>query len=58
VAPSFRILYNVGLSQAALGDSLAAVDAFSTCLRDGGERIPAQLRAQVVRHKLIAKHRL
>ena len=47
LAPSFRILYNVGLSHAALGNSLAAVEAFSTYLREGGERIAAPRRAQV-----------
>jgi hypothetical protein len=47
LAPSFRILYNVGLSQAALGDASAAVAAFTGYLREGGERIPAPRRAQV-----------
>ena len=47
LAPSFRILYNVGLSHAALGDALAAVDAFAAYLDQGGDRIPAPRRAQV-----------
>lgn len=47
LSPSFRLLYNVGLCQVALGDSLAAVDAFSGYLREGGERVPAERRAQV-----------
>lgn len=47
LSPSFRILYNVGLCQAALGDSVAAVEAFSGYLREGGERIASARRAQV-----------
>lgn len=47
LAPSFRIQYNVGLCQVALGDSLAAVDAFSAYLREGGEKLPPDRRAQV-----------
>lgn len=47
LSPSFRILYNVGLCQVALGDALAAVEAFSGYLREGGERIAAARRAQV-----------
>ncbi|HEX2874705.1 MAG TPA: hypothetical protein VHP33_25815 [Polyangiaceae bacterium] len=47
LAPAFRILYNIGLCQAALGDSLAAVEAFSGYLRQGGARIEPPRRAQV-----------
>jgi hypothetical protein len=47
LAPSFRILYNVGLCEAALGDVRAAIDAFVGYLRDGGEQIPAARREQV-----------
>ena len=47
LSPSFRILYNMGLSDVALGDALGAVEAFSNYLREGGERIPAQRRASV-----------
>lgn len=47
LAPSFRIRYNIGLSHAALGDSLAAVDAFSAYLREGGDKLPPERRAQV-----------
>lgn len=47
LAPAFRILYNIGLCQAALGDSLAAVEAFSGYLRQGGARIDSPRRAQV-----------
>lgn len=47
LAPSFRIQYNIGLSQVALGDPAAAVDAFDIYLREGGERIPEQRRKQV-----------
>jgi hypothetical protein len=47
LAPAFRILYNLGLCHAALGDSLAAVEAFSGYLRQGGARIDSPRRAQV-----------
>ena len=47
LAPAFRILYNIGLCQAALGDSLAAVEAFSGYLRQGGARIESPRRAQI-----------
>lgn len=47
LAPSFRILYNIGLSSVALGDSRSAVEAFAGYLRDGGERIPESRRQQV-----------
>jgi hypothetical protein len=47
LAPSFRIQYNIGLSQVALGDPAAAVDAFDIYLREGGDRIPEQRRKQV-----------
>jgi len=47
LSPSFRILYNVGLCQVALADAAAAVEAFSSYLREGGERIAAARRAQV-----------
>jgi tetratricopeptide (TPR) repeat protein len=47
LSPSFRIQYNIGLSQVALGDAAGAVEAFGLYLREGGERIPAPRRAQV-----------
>ena len=47
LAPSFRILYNIGLSEAALGDSQAAVEAFSSYLHEGGERVAADRQKQV-----------
>jgi hypothetical protein len=47
LAPAFRILYNMGLCHAALGDSLAAVEAFSGYLRQGGARVESPRRAQV-----------
>lgn len=46
-APTFRILYNIGLCHAALGDTLAAVDAFSAYLREAGDKLPADRRSQV-----------
>jgi len=47
LAPAFRIQYNIGLSQAALGDALGAVAAFSRYLREGGAKIDSARRAQV-----------
>jgi hypothetical protein len=47
LAPSFRIQYNIGLCYAALGDAAAAVEAFSSYLHGGAERIPAPRRQQV-----------
>jgi hypothetical protein len=47
LAPSFRIQYNVGLSQVALGDPAAAVEAFGIYLKEGGDRIPEPRRKQV-----------
>lgn len=47
LAPSFRIQYNIGLSQVALGDAAAAVDAFEIYLREGAERISEQRKKQV-----------
>ncbi len=47
LAPSFRILYNIGLCQAALGQSLAAVDALSDYLQQGADKVPAERRARV-----------
>jgi hypothetical protein len=47
LAPSFRILYNVGLSSVALGDASGAIDAFAAYLREGGDKIPEARRTQV-----------
>lgn len=47
LAPTFRIQYNIGLSEVALGNAAAAVEAFGVYLREGGDRIPAARRAQV-----------
>jgi tetratricopeptide (TPR) repeat protein len=46
-APSFRILYNIGLCHAALGDAPTAVDAFSNYLSQGGDKLPPARRVQV-----------
>src|SRR5262245_60370570 len=47
LAPSFRILYHVGLSCVALADARGAIEAFGAYLREGGERIPEARRTQV-----------
>jgi hypothetical protein len=47
LSPSFRILYNIGLTQAALGNAPAAVAAYSQYLHDGGTEVPAARRQSV-----------
>jgi hypothetical protein len=47
LAPSFRILVNVGLALVALADPSSAVEAFTQYLQDGAEKIPAERRQQV-----------
>src|SRR5262245_19134326 len=47
ISPQFAVLYNIAQCQVALGHPLAAIDALSLYLRDGGDRIPA-LRLQQV----------
>lgn len=38
--PSYKLLYNIGLTQMARGDAAHALDAFEQYLREGGEEIP------------------
>ncbi len=38
--PSYKILYNIGLSEVALDDSAHALDAFEGYLREGAGKIP------------------
>ena len=47
LSPSFRILYNIGLTQVALGNAPAAAEAFSQYLHDGGTQVPAPRRQSV-----------
>ncbi len=47
LAPSFRILYNVGLTHVALGDPSSAVEAFDQYLKQGGDKVPAARRNEV-----------
>lgn len=46
-SPHFAVLYNVGQAQIALGRPLEAIEALSTYLRDGGEKVPLSRREQV-----------
>ncbi|HVJ14180.1 MAG TPA: hypothetical protein VM686_02010 [Polyangiaceae bacterium] len=47
LAPSFRIFYNIGLVNVALGDAAAAIQAFQRYLREGADKVPAARREQV-----------
>ena len=49
LAPSYRIFYNIGQVNVALGDSAAALTAFQRYLREGAARVPAARREQVER---------
>ena len=46
-SPHFAVLYNIGQAQIALGRPLAAIEALSTYLRDGAEKVPLSRREQV-----------
>jgi len=48
---AFKILYNVGQVNAALGDAVAAVDAYEKYLAQGGNAIPSE-RKQAVQAEL------
>ena len=47
LSPSFRILYNIGLTQVALGNAPAAAEAFLQYLHDGGTQVPQARRHSV-----------
>ncbi|MFI5300493.1 MAG: hypothetical protein ACHREM_20595 [Polyangiales bacterium] len=49
LAPSFKILYDLGLAYARGHDPAAALRTFVRYLRDGGEAVPADRRASVER---------
>ncbi len=49
LAPSFRIFYNIGLVNVALGDAAAALSAFQRYLREGQARVPVERREEVER---------
>jgi tetratricopeptide (TPR) repeat protein len=47
LSPAFKLLYNVGLVDVALGRSVEAVDAFDRYLKQGASAIPADRRREV-----------
>ncbi|HET9955745.1 MAG TPA: PEGA domain-containing protein [Polyangiaceae bacterium] len=47
LAPSFRILYNIGLVNTELNDYAAALSAFERYLADGGPNVPPERQAEV-----------
>jgi tetratricopeptide (TPR) repeat protein len=47
LSPAFKLLYNIGLVNAALGRSVEAVDAFEKYLKQGASAIPAERRREV-----------
>jgi hypothetical protein len=47
ISPSFRVLYNIGQVDVALGRSVEAVEAYEKFLNDGGTRIPAERQKEV-----------
>jgi tetratricopeptide (TPR) repeat protein len=46
-SPHFAVLYNIGQAQIALGRPLAAIEALTTYLRDGADKVPLSRREQV-----------
>ena len=49
ISPQFAVLYNIGQAHLALGHTPEAIEALTHYLRDGGERILPERRAQVER---------
>src|SRR5437667_2669164 len=49
ISPQFAVLYNIGQAHIALGHTPEAIEALTHYLRDGGERILPERRAQVER---------
>src|ERR1035438_9412102 len=47
LSPAFKLLYNIGLVDVALGRSVDAVDAFDRYLKQGASAIPADRRREV-----------
>jgi tetratricopeptide (TPR) repeat protein len=46
-SPHYAVLYNIGQAQIALGRPLEAIEALSTYLRDGADKVPLSRREQV-----------
>jgi hypothetical protein len=49
ISPQFAVLYNIGQAHVALGHTALAIDALTRYLRDGGDRVSPERRAQVER---------
>ena len=49
VAPSFRVLYNIGQAHLALRHYIDALQAFERYLEEGGDAVPAERREALVR---------
>ena len=47
LSPAYKVLYNIGQVNVALGDAVAAVDAYEKYLEQGGNEIPASRRQAV-----------
>src|ERR1022692_9795 len=47
LSPAFKLLYNIGLVDVALGRSVEAVDAFDRYLKQGASAIPVDRRREV-----------
>jgi tetratricopeptide (TPR) repeat protein len=47
LSPAFKLLYNIGLVDVALGRSVEAVEAFDRYLKQGASAIPADRRREV-----------
>jgi tetratricopeptide (TPR) repeat protein len=47
LSPAFKLLYNIGQVDAALGRSVEAVDAFDRYLKQGAAAVPEQRRREV-----------
>ncbi len=50
LAPSYRILYNLGLVHRQLNDYAAALKAFQAYLAEGGKKVDAKRRVEVEKH--------
>lgn len=50
LAPSFKILYNLGLIHRQLNDHAASLDAFTQYLAEGGKKIDPKRHAEVEKH--------
>ena len=47
ISPSYKVLYNIGQVDVALGRSVEAIDAYEKFLKDGGAGIPSERQKEV-----------